>query len=195
MNILYDHQIFESQAYGGISRYFYELIKGFRNNEIVDLELALEYSDNYYLKNDNFFSSQIKRLKTFENCLPGFKFKGKGKVYEILKKVGIINDTIGKNKKIADMSFVKIWLHLVWTTKNKEPYLKKKIRYGIFKHIRNYAETKGIHIDFINGHFDHVHCLLSLNAAQSIAEIMQLIKGQSSFWINKNNLIGLIDLF
>jgi putative transposase len=47
---------------------------------------------------------------------------------------------------------------------------------------------KGIHVDFVNGHVDHVHCLISLNKDQTISKVMQLLKGESSFWINKNNL-------
>ena len=34
-----------------------------------------------------------------------------------------------------------------------------------------------------------MHCLISLGKDQSIAQVAQLIKGESSFWINKNNLI------
>ncbi|WP_303840113.1 glycosyltransferase family 1 protein [Selenomonas ruminantium] len=37
MNVLYDHQIFSWQKYGGISRYFYELIKRVSVSERVDL--------------------------------------------------------------------------------------------------------------------------------------------------------------
>ena len=47
---------------------------------------------------------------------------------------------------------------------------------------------KPIFIDFINGYVEHVHCLISLGSDQTIEKIMQLIKGESSFWINKNGL-------
>jgi REP-associated tyrosine transposase len=47
---------------------------------------------------------------------------------------------------------------------------------------------KGIHIDFINGYVDHVHCLISLGIDQTLEKIMQLVKGESSFWINKHAL-------
>ena len=87
------------------------------------------------------------------------------------------------------MPFIKIWIHLVWATKRREPVLDKSIRQKIFTHIRENARTKDIHIDFINGYTDHVHVLLSLNADQTIAKVMQLIKGESSFWINKYKLI------
>jgi len=54
--------------------------------------------------------------------------------------------------------------------------------------MRSNAQEKQIHVDFINGYVDHVHLLISLNADQTIAKTVQLIKGESSFWINKNNL-------
>ena len=86
------------------------------------------------------------------------------------------------------MPFVRIWIHLVWATKNRQPLLTKDIRQKVFAHIRENAPTKNIYVDFVNGYTDHVHCLISLNQEQTIAKVAQLIKGESSFWINKNNL-------
>lgn len=54
--------------------------------------------------------------------------------------------------------------------------------------MRENALKKNIYVDFVNGYTDHVHCLISLCQEQSIAKVVQLIKGESSFWINKNNL-------
>lgn len=54
--------------------------------------------------------------------------------------------------------------------------------------MRKNAKDKNIHIDTINGYLDHVHCLVSLGTDQTIRKLMQMIKGESSFWINKNNL-------
>lgn len=86
------------------------------------------------------------------------------------------------------MPMIKIWIHLVWATKSRKPLLDKSIRQKVWQHMRINALEKQIHVDFINGHIDHVHCLISLNADQTIAKTVQLIKGESSFWINKNNL-------
>ena len=86
------------------------------------------------------------------------------------------------------MSFVRIWAHAVWATKMREPLLTKKLKYQVFSHIREYAAAKNIHIDFMNGYTEHIHCLISLNPEQSIAKVIQLIKGESSFWINRNKL-------
>lgn len=64
MNILYDHQIFSSQDYGGISRYFYELIsriKKTKNNVLVEGT----FSNNIYLP---------KLKKKVIKVLPHFDF-------------------------------------------------------------------------------------------------------------------------
>lgn len=87
------------------------------------------------------------------------------------------------------MPFVKVYLHCVWSTKNRIPYLNTiELRQKVWNHIRENAIRKGIFIDFINGYSDHCHCLISLGVDQNIQKVIQLIKGESSFWINKNEL-------
>jgi len=86
------------------------------------------------------------------------------------------------------MGYIKIWVHLVWSTKNREPLLDADIRKQVFDHIRENAVNKCIYIDFINGHVEHVHCLISLGPGQNIDKILMLLKGESSHWINKNNI-------
>ncbi len=54
MKILYDHQIFTSQVYGGISRYFCELIAYFTHQRHPEFELALSFSNNAYLRKASF---------------------------------------------------------------------------------------------------------------------------------------------
>ena len=86
------------------------------------------------------------------------------------------------------MSFVKVWIHFVWSTKNRRPFLTDDVRARVFRHIRENAREKGIFVDFIGCYTDHAHALVSLSVDQTISQIMQLIKGESSFWINKNKL-------
>jgi putative transposase len=86
------------------------------------------------------------------------------------------------------MSYVKNWLHCVWGTKDKVPFLNKEIKQGILDQIKANAKKKDIYIDIINGHSQHVHCLISLSPDQTLSNVMQLIKGESSFWINKERL-------
>ena len=50
------------------------------------------------------------------------------------------------------------------------------------------AKQKNIYIDSLNGYKDHIHCLLSLDPDQTLSKTIQMIKGESSYWINKNKL-------
>lgn len=79
-------------------------------------------------------------------------------------------------------------IHAVWGTKNREPFLTPDVRGKIILHIKGNAKAKQIHLDSINGHNDHLHCLFGLNADMSISKVMQLIKGESAFWVNKEKL-------
>ena len=86
------------------------------------------------------------------------------------------------------MSYIRIWVHCVWGTKRRESFITNENKKIIIEHIRENAKQKGIYIDFINGYKEHLHCLISLNHDQNISKVMQLLKGESSFWINKNNI-------
>lgn len=84
------------------------------------------------------------------------------------------------------MPFVKVYIHIVWSTKNRTQFLNdKELRFKVWKHIKQNAEEKDIFIDVVNGYSDHCHCLVSLSTNQTIEKVVQLIKGESSFWINK----------
>ena len=87
------------------------------------------------------------------------------------------------------MGYIKVWIHLVWTTKNREPLLLKEIRDNLFEHIRENAHGKDLYIDTINGYSEHIHCLVSLPSGQTIDKILMLLKGESSHWMNKNKLV------
>jgi len=86
------------------------------------------------------------------------------------------------------MPYVKNWLHCVWGTKNRVPFLNPERKYNIIDHIRSNARAKNIYIDFLNGHSEHLHSLLLLDKDMTLSYVIQMIKGESSHWINKNKL-------
>ena len=86
------------------------------------------------------------------------------------------------------MSFVKVMIHAVWGTKNRYGYLTGDILHKVIAHIKENAREKQIFIDRLNGHTEHLHCLFALNADMSIAKTLQLLKGESSLWINRQKL-------
>ena len=87
------------------------------------------------------------------------------------------------------MSWVRIWVHIVFSTKNREPLLKDHLRDYVFDHIRQTAKERNIYIKSIDGWEDHCHCLIRLNKDESLNTLVQQIKVESTTWMNKSNLI------
>ncbi len=87
------------------------------------------------------------------------------------------------------MAFSCIYIHMVFGTKRRYPYLVQPIRTKLLAHIRENAHKNTIHIHSINGYEDHIHLLIRLEPAQSIAAVARMIKGESASWLNKENLM------
>ncbi|MBZ0183609.1 MAG: transposase [Melioribacteraceae bacterium] len=85
-------------------------------------------------------------------------------------------------------SYTKIWLHLIWGTHNREKLLiNKELRKKLSEFLFNYAKEKNIFIKVNYVNSDHVHSLIDLPTDKTIAEVMQLLKGVSSYWINSTS--------
>ena len=69
MKVFFDYQIFSLQKYGGISRYFYELMNNFSKMDGIEFELPIHFSNNQYL-----ISADFINVKTvFPNVVLGIK--------------------------------------------------------------------------------------------------------------------------
>ncbi|NLJ06148.1 MAG: IS200/IS605 family transposase [Sphingobacteriales bacterium] len=86
------------------------------------------------------------------------------------------------------MSFSQIWIHSVWATKNRYPFLTKVIRIKLFEKFREIAKDKSYFLDTTGGIDDHVHIIFSMRPNQIISNIIKDFKGISSKWINDNNI-------
>ncbi|MEO9885360.1 MAG: IS200/IS605 family transposase [Balneola sp.] len=79
-----------------------------------------------------------------------------------------------------------VWLHIVWSTKLRKPLLFRSFRFDLFNYLKKYSVENDILLDVINGVEDHVHLLIRLKTTQKISEVLNLLKGTSSRWINLN---------
>jgi REP element-mobilizing transposase RayT len=82
------------------------------------------------------------------------------------------------------MSNTSLYIHCVWVTKYRRAVLYPAFRLLLFDHIKEYAKENGIKIDSLNGVEDHIHLLIHLRSDQQLDKIMQVLKGESSHWIN-----------
>lgn len=82
MKVLYDHQCFVQQQFGGVSRYHYQLIKELNKLQNVEAKLSLKYSNNFYINEDSSF-----RVKKF---LPNINFYFKRTVMDYINRLSTI---------------------------------------------------------------------------------------------------------
>ena len=87
------------------------------------------------------------------------------------------------------MPYTKVLIHFIWATKNREHLISKELKPLLLQHIKDNSIKKGIFIDTMNCVSDHMHLLISLGTEITIAKTAMLIKGESSFWVNKQKLI------
>lgn len=86
------------------------------------------------------------------------------------------------------MPYLNIYLHIIWSTKNRNRTISKELKPLLLDHIKSNAKEKGIFIDSINCFQEHIHMIVSLGTDQTVGKVVQLIKGESSHWVNKNKL-------
>ncbi len=87
-------------------------------------------------------------------------------------------------------SYSKIWVHAVWSTKNRIPLIHPKMEQKLFDFLKEELKKMGCMVRIVNVMPDHVHCLFGINPQISITDIIiKQIKGSSSYFVNSNNLI------
>lgn len=87
-------------------------------------------------------------------------------------------------------SYSKVWIHLIWSTLNKEKVIDKNSAIKISDFISNYCKSKSIYLKTIFINPEHVHALLDLPTNISIEDLAKLLKGSSSHWVNKERIIN-----
>lgn len=85
-------------------------------------------------------------------------------------------------------SLNQIWIHAVWSTKDRLPLIIPEIEESIYTHMYGLFENIHCPAKIINGMPNHVHCLFSLHRNISISQVVKNIKGNTSHWINEQKL-------
>ena len=82
-------------------------------------------------------------------------------------------------------SFTSLLVHAIFSTKNRAPELSPEIAGRLFPYMGGIvSERKGVPL-IINGPADHVHLLVSIPAIESIAELLRVVKANSSRWVHE----------
>ena len=80
-------------------------------------------------------------------------------------------------------SLAKILVHLVFSTKNREPILTEFVREPLCAYASAVLRDLDSHVVAINAWHDHVHILFSLSKNHSLAHVVMEVKRATSKWI------------
>ena len=84
-------------------------------------------------------------------------------------------------------SHSRILVHFVWGTHNHQKLMTKELRFRLNDYLGEYATNQDVRriTSYVN--IDHVHFLADIPTSKSIADIVKLLKGASSRWINQQD--------
>jgi REP element-mobilizing transposase RayT len=84
------------------------------------------------------------------------------------------------------MSFNRLYVHVVISTKYRKKLLSKAVREDLFKILGAKREEYNIYYIYMNGVEDHIHILMTLSASERLDHTIRKLKGYSSYWLNSN---------
>ncbi len=93
------------------------------------------------------------------------------------------------------MSYWRTYYHLVWTTKNREPWITPERMAMLQQAFRVVAKDKGAYTHAIGGMPDHVHVAVSIPPTITVSDYVGRLKGSSSRLISKSIEDPEIDVF
>jgi len=83
-------------------------------------------------------------------------------------------------------TYTQIHIQVVFSVQNRNCIIKKSWKDELYKYITGIIQNHGHKVLAINGMPDHIHIFFGMRPTQSLSDLMQDIKGDSSKWINKN---------
>jgi REP element-mobilizing transposase RayT len=86
-------------------------------------------------------------------------------------------------------TYSQIHVQLVFAVQNRESLIGSKWKNELYRYISGIIQNHKHKVIAINGMPDHVHILIGLRPSQSISELMQKVKGDSSKWINQKGFV------
>lgn len=95
MKVLYDHQAFDLQHFGGVSNCFVQLISNFPQG--IEYDISLLECDNVHLRNSNLLDVPPMRLP-YKKFIISRHFPGQGMLYGLYSKIFPAKTSYGRNR-------------------------------------------------------------------------------------------------
>jgi len=85
-------------------------------------------------------------------------------------------------------TFTNLLYHIVFSTKDRIPVIHGEMRERLYEYMGGIVRGEGGVLLEIGGVPDHVHLLTKLKSDIAVAEMVRLVKSNSSKWLNESDL-------
>lgn len=85
-------------------------------------------------------------------------------------------------------TYTQLYIHCVFAVKYREAIIQLEWEERLHKYITGIVQNNGHKLIAINSVQDHIHLFIGIDPKQSLSDLMRLIKGDSSEFINKEKL-------
>jgi REP element-mobilizing transposase RayT len=82
-------------------------------------------------------------------------------------------------------TFTSLLCHLIFSTKNREPFLDPELRPRLFGYMGGILREEGATPLIVNGPEDHVHALVATPPTRALSDVMRVLKTNSSRWVHE----------
>lgn len=86
-------------------------------------------------------------------------------------------------------TYTQIHIQTVFTVQDRSCIIRKAWENELYKYITGIIQNHGHKVLAINGIPDHIHVFFGMRPNESLSDLMQDVKGDSSKWINKKGLV------
>ena len=86
-------------------------------------------------------------------------------------------------------TYTQLYIHIIFAVKYRQTSISKEWKNELYKYITGVTQNNKHKLISINGMSDHVQILIGMHPAQSISDLIQDIKANSSKWINEKSLL------
>jgi REP element-mobilizing transposase RayT len=80
-------------------------------------------------------------------------------------------------------SLARLHIHLIFSTKNREPVLLDSVRDSLHRYMATVLQNLGCPPELINSVPDHVHILFELGRTVAVSNAVEQVKKTSSKWV------------
>ena len=84
-------------------------------------------------------------------------------------------------------TYTQIHIHCVFSVKYRKAMVDKSFKEELYEYITGIIQQRGHKMLAIGGTSNHIHIFFGLRVNESLSDLMQAVKRNSSLWINQNH--------